>query len=122
MISTIIGFIIFFLMGSILLMFWAKKKGINKPFFYSFPIIFVILIIFVLMEYFVIFPFEWIISYFMSSIIGAFLISKFYELDFITSLRFSSWFIFSIFILFYFILLGAVFIIGWFLSPFILFL
>ena len=116
MISIIIRYIIFFLMGSIYLMFWAKKKERNKPFFYSFSIILIILIIFVLMDYFVIFPFEWIISYFMGSIIGAFLISKFYELDFITSLKFSSWFIFSIFILFYFILLGLGLVIGWFLS------
>ena len=106
-------------MGSLYLMFWVKKKEINKPYFYSFPIILIILIIFVLMDYFLVFPFEWIISYFMSSIVGAFLISKFYKLDFITSLKFSSWFLFGISILFYFILLGVGLIIGWFLSLFI---
>ncbi len=119
MISNIIGYFIFFLMGSILLMFWAKKKELNKPFFYSFPIILIMLIILVLMDYFVVFPFDTIISYFISSIIGAFLISKFYELDFMASLRFSSWFVFGIFILFYFILVGVGLILGWFLSPFI---
>jgi len=116
MISIIIGYIIFFLMGSILLIFWVKKKERNKPFFYSFPIILIILIIFVLMDYLLIFPYEWIISYFMSSIIGALLISKFYELDFITSLKFSSWFIFGIFILLYLILISVLLVIGWFLS------
>ncbi len=119
MISIIIGYFIFFLMGSLLLMFWAEKKELNKPFFYSFPIILIVLLILVLMDYFVEFPFDTIISYFISSIIGAFLISKFYELDFLTSLKFSSWFSFGIFILFYFILLGVGLIIGWFLSLFI---
>lgn len=119
MISNIIGYFIFFFMGSILLMFWAMKKELNKPFFYSFPIILIMLIILVLMDYFVVFPFDTIISYFISSIIGAFLISKFYELDFMASLRFSSWFVFGIFILFYFILVGVGLILGWFLSPFI---
>ena len=109
-------YIIFFLIGSIMLMFWAKKKEINKPFFYSFPIILIILIIFGLIDYFVIFSFDWIISYFMGSITGAFLISKLYELDFLTSLKFSSWFLFSMIILFYFILLWAGLVIGWFLS------
>ena len=119
MISKIIGYFIFFLMGSILLMFWAEKKERKKPFFYSFPIIFFMLIILFFMDYFVVFPFDMIISSFISSIIGAFLISKFYELDFISSLKFSSWFVFGIFILFYFILVGVGLMIGWFLSPFI---
>jgi len=97
-------------------MFWVKKKEINKPYFYSFSIILIILIIYVLMDYFLVFPSEWIISYFTSSIVGAFLISKFYELDFITSLKFSSSVLFGIFILFYFIGLGVGLIIGWFIS------
>lgn len=96
MIEYIIVSFILIIIGFLALKYWLRKRNIEHNPYYSMLIISILIILFNIMFYFLPLPFDLIGAYILTALLGAFLIDFFYKIDFIPSLRFTSWFLFLI--------------------------
>jgi hypothetical protein len=96
MIEYIIVSFILIIFGFLGLKYWLRKRKIAHNPYYSIIIITIVIILFNIMFYFLPLPFDLIGGYILTAFLGAFLINFFYKIDYIPSLRFTSWFLFLI--------------------------
>ncbi|TFG13394.1 MAG: hypothetical protein EU531_09850 [Promethearchaeota archaeon] len=96
---------IFVIIGSIILNYWLKKQEIQPNPYFSILIMSILVLVYIIYPflvyiifgiYYLIFPYDLIGMYIVSSLIAAFLIKFLYKTDTLSSLRFTSWFIFLI--------------------------
>jgi len=92
MIEQIIGYSLIYVICSCSLMYWAKKKELDEPKYFSL-LISLVLVVLIIPLYLIFDFYGSIIAYFVDSFLGAFLISKFYDTNFIDALKFFSWLI-----------------------------
>jgi hypothetical protein len=105
------------LIGYFSLNYWAKKRNVSKPFYYSLIIIAIMLTILNLTSLIPVIYINWHIlslylSYIINAFIGAFLINKLFKLEFIPSLRFTSWYLFLITTGWYLILISLIIVLA----------
>jgi hypothetical protein len=119
MIEQIIGYSLIYVICSISLIYWTKKKELDEPKYFTLLISLVLVVL--IIPLYLIFDtlVALLIVYFIDAFLGAFLISKFYNANFIDALKFFSWFIFGLFFLFFFVILALGFIIFWIISLFV---
>ena len=131
--TGIIGYGVIYVIISFSLIHWTNKKELDKPKYLSLIISLVLVVLTIPLYYFLdpalalLIPFYYIfeptlallITYFIDAFLGAFLISKAYKTDFIGALKFFSWFIFGLYLLFYFIILALGFILFLIMSLFV---
>jgi len=87
---------IFIIIGVFALHFWLKKQNIKPNPYFSILIMIILILVYIIMGYVLDFPYDLIGMYIVSTLIAAFLIRFLYKIDTLSSLRFTSWFIFLI--------------------------
>ena len=87
---------IFIIIGVFALHFWLKKHEIKPNPYFSILIMIILILVYIIMGYVLDFPYDLIGMYIVSTLIAAFLIRFLYKIDTLSSLRFTSWFIFLI--------------------------
>ena len=88
-IYTII-YIVFFIIGTWVTIWWCKKKKWNKPPFYALIVNIIWISVIIILNFIFSFLYGALISYIIDSILGGFIISTLYKQDFLESLKFTS--------------------------------
>ncbi|MHA1106089.1 MAG: hypothetical protein ACTSPN_10280 [Promethearchaeota archaeon] len=118
-IDQIIGSGALFVIISFSLIYWTKKRELDKPKYLSF-LISLVLAVLIFLLYQIFEPsLALVIVYFVDAFLGAFLISILFKTGFIDALKFLAWLLFVILILFYFIILAILMVISWIIALFV---
>ena len=83
-------YIVFFIIGTWVIIWWCKKKKWNKPSYYALIVNIIWISVIIILNFIFSFLYGLLISYIIDSILGAFIISTLYKQDLLLSLKFTS--------------------------------